>query len=308
MSKHKFAIISFLFAGVLLLFTSGVRAQETEIEQLIKDVSVDNQKGAISSYTYLLKFAFERHKGLAGRKFTRLYEAILPSRFVTNRVYSHQMLLLEDSERRLTAADIMNARKALAKELEKAESDAEKQAEPAQKYEDAGYWTAAFSSNARSVRVDVLKMLQSLQFSNLQRKKQDGIDVATLDFRPKEGSVFDASLSYLLRLEGRFVIDEKNKRVIRIEGFAPGEFDKQKDKPDAERQKELVFLFAQTKVAEGFWFPQTIWLNFGKHPEIFDTIEVQYNFSNYKKADVEIKETIDTPQGTGEPTTGEKQN
>gem|GEM_PF-3897503 len=70
----------------------------------------------------------------------------------------------------------------------------------------------------------------------------------------------------------------------------------------------MIFLFTQTKVPEGFWFPQTIWINFAKHPEMFEAIEIQYNFSAYKKADVDVKDSIETPKDPNATTTEEKKN
>ncbi len=308
MYKQKFAII--LFVSLVLFSASAATAQEdSEIERLIRTVSVDTQRGAISNYTYLMRFSFERHKKMAGRKFTRLYEAILPSRFVTNRIYGHQILLLEDSEKRLTPEDIMIARQNLARELEKAERDAENQPVEAQTFEDGGYWSTSFMNEGKKIKVDILKLLQSAKFSNLQRRKVDGKDIATIDFSPKPDVLLEKTLLYLAKLEGQIKIDETDKRIVRVEGYAPGEFAVQREKPEAERQKEMIFLFAQCKVVEGFWFPQTIMLNFGRHPEIFDPIEVQYSFISYKKASVDVRDTIETPkEPTETPTTDTKEN
>jgi hypothetical protein len=308
MDKQKFVIISFLFVSLVLFSFSDSKAQEAEIDKIIKEVSVDTQKGAISNYTYLMKFSYERHKKLAGRKFTRLYEAILPAKFATNKVYPHQILLIQDSEKRLTEEEIMIARQNLAKELEKAESEADKQPAQAPTFEDGGYWTTSFLNEGKKLKVDIMKLLQNSKFSNLQRKQLDGKDIVTLDFTPRTDAVWEKTMQYLSKIEGQLTIDETDKRVIKVEGFALGEFAAQKDKPDTERQKELVFLFTQTKVSEGFWFPQTIWLNFAKHPEMFEAVEIQYNFSSYKKANVDVKDSIETPKDPNETTTEEKKN
>jgi hypothetical protein len=153
-----------------------------------------------------------------------------------------------------------------------------------------------------------MKLLQCAKFSNLQRRKVDGKDVVTIDFSPKPDVLLDKTLLYLAKLEGQMTINETDKRITRVEGYAIGEFAVQREKPEAERQKEMIFLFSQVKVTEGFWFPKTILLNFGKHPEIFDPIEVQYNFISYKKASVDVKDTIDKPKEPAETTTDVKQN
>ena len=72
MYRPKFAVISFLFASLALSFAPFAKAQDADIDKLIKEVTTDTQKGAIANYTYLMKFSYERHKKMAGRKFTRL--------------------------------------------------------------------------------------------------------------------------------------------------------------------------------------------------------------------------------------------
>jgi hypothetical protein len=153
-----------------------------------------------------------------------------------------------------------------------------------------------------------VKLLENSKFTNLQRKKIDGKDIAIIDFAPNGNPVTDKTLAYLSKIEGQITINETDKRIIKIEGFALGEYAAQKEKAEAERQKGIVFLFMQTKVAEGFWFPQTIWLNFANHPEIFEPIEVQYNFSAYKRANVDVKDSIETPKAPTVTTTEEKKN
>lgn len=294
-SEYIFAlsIIFVLFSGVV-----QVKSQESEIEKLVKEVANDSQKGAIFNYSYLMKVSFERHK-FGGRKFTRLYEAILPSRFSLNRMYSHLFVLLKDSEKMISDEQIMLARKNIAKELEKAESEEEKKPTETEKLpEDGGYWTMGVSANSQRIEVDVVKLLKKARLSNLQRKQIEGRSVVLIEFAPNPASAFEKPLSYLSKIEGQIWIDEIAKRIIKIEGFATGEFAKLKEKTDGERQKEIVFLFSQTKVAEGFWFPQNVRLNFAKHPEIFANIEVEFIFSNYNKGTVEIQYTEDATKTT----------
>ena len=308
MYKYKLVIVFSLFVSLILFSVSNAKAQDAEIDRIIKEVSVDTQKGAISNFTYMMKFSYERHRKLAGRKFTRLYEAILPSKIATDKFYPHQLLLVQNSEQKLTNEEIMIARQNLAKELEKAEREAENQTPQARTFEDGGYWTTSFTNEGRKIKVDILKLLENSKFTNLQRKKIDGKDIAIFDFAPNGNPVTDKTLAYLSKIEGQITINETDKRIIKIEGFALGEYAAQKEKAEAERQKGIVFLFMQTKVAEGYWFPQTIWLNFGNHPEIFEPIEIQYNFSAYRRANVDVKDSIETPKETTAPTTEGKQN
>lgn len=278
-----------LCLAFVLFSVIQVGAQESEIESLIKDVSVDSQRGAIFNYSYFMKFSYQHHK-FGGRKFTRLYEAIIPSRFTLNRTFSHPFVLLEDSERNISAEEIKVARSSIAKEIEKAEAEVDKQSEKAEKpNEDGGYWTIGFSNGSQRVKIDILQLLKNSRLSNLQRKPINGANIAVIDFAPKPEAVFEKSLSYLSKMEGQIWIDEMAKRIIRVEGFAPGTFAEQKEKPDIERQKEAVFLFLQNKVPEGFWFPQTVWLNFAKHPEIFESVQLEFAFSNYKKWGINIE-------------------
>lgn len=291
----------FLLCLTLILISGiTVEAQDSELEQLVKDVSVDSQKGAIFSYSYLMKFSYDRHK-MGGRKFSRLYEAIIPSRYSLNRAYSHPFILLQDSEKTITEASVKYAREAIAKDIMKAESEEEKPLTEKEKpkAEDGGYWTMAFSADSQTVMVDVLKLLKNARLTNLQRKQIDGNEVVVIEFAPNPGAIFEKSLSYLSKIEGQIWIDETAKRIIRIEGFAPGEFAKLKEKTNDERRLEAVFLFSQTKVAEGFWFPQIVWLNFSKHPEIYASFEVEFTFSNYKKGSVDIIYQEDKPKDGG---------
>lgn len=286
-------------AFVLLLGVFQVKSQDSEISKIIQEVSIDSQKGAIFSYSYLMKVSYERHK-LGGRKFTRLYEAIIPSRFSLNRLYTHPYILLRDSEKTVSEDAIRNMRKLIAKEIERAEKEEEKQLSADEKPpEDGGYWTMGFSSESRRIKVDVITLLKNAHISNLQRKQIDGRNVILLEFAPNPASSFDKPLSYLAKIEGQIWIDEIDKRIIKIEGFALGEFAKHKDKLDAERQKEAVFLFAQAKVSEGFWFPQTVWFNFSKHPDIFGDFEVAFTFSDYKKGTVDIQYMEDKLKDAG---------
>jgi hypothetical protein len=275
-------------AFVLISGIQGM-AQESEIESLVKEVSIDSQKGAIFNYSYFMKFSYHHYK-FGGRKFTRLYEAIIPSRFTLNRTFSHPFVLLEDSERNIPAEEIKIARLSIAKEIERAEAEVDKQSAIAEKpNEDGGYWTIGFSNGTHRVKVDILQLLKNSRLSNLQRKPVNGVNVVLIDFAPNPEAVFEKSLSYFSKMEGQIWIDETAKRIIRVEGYAPGTFAAQREKPDIERQTEAVFLFLQSKVPEGFWFPQTVWLNFAKHPEIFESVKLEFAFSNYKKWGVNIE-------------------
>jgi hypothetical protein len=299
---HKIKSVFALFVAFVLFLSIQITAQDTEraeISKIIEAVSEDSQKGAIFSYSYLMKVSYEKHK-FGGRKFTRLYEAIIPSRFSLNRIYAHPFILLKDSEKTVSEDAIRNMRKIIAKEIERAESEEEKKLKDDEKPpQDGGYWTMGFSASSQRVEVNVISLLKNSFLSNLQRKQVDGRSVVTLEFEPNPAASLDKPLSYLSKIEGQIWIDELDKRITRIEGYPRGEFVKQKDKPEMERLKEAVFLFSQTKVSEGFWFPQNVWLNFEKHPEIFESIEVEFSFSEYKKGTVDVQYQEEKPKEAG---------
>ncbi len=278
----------------LMIFSfSAIRLraqQQTEIEKWIDDVCIDNQKEAIFDYTYLLKISYDKRKkgGFGGRKFARTYEAILPSRFTLSKTYTHPLVLIEDSENTVTKDSIDNARKDLVKEMERAESVVDKPGE-VKKNPDGGYWTMQLKANKEKAKVDIYKLMKIADFSNLRNKKLDGRDIITIDFKPQPAFIFDTALNYISKIEGQIWIDKESKRIIRVEGFPVGTFKNIKDKPDTERENEAVLLFLQTRVTDGFWFPKIVRLDFTQHPEIFETIKLDFSFSGYKKASVEIR-------------------
>lgn len=283
----------FVFGIALFMYSvPETKAQETEIEKLIKEVSVDTQKGAIFGYTYFMKFSYHRHKKFgSGRKFTRLYEAILPARFSLKKNYTHPFVLIRDSERAITGEDIDSMRNRLVSELERAESEADAHSSEENERKDGGYWTISFSANGRGVRIDVLKLLENSLIFDLQRGQIEGRNVISLRFSPKTGATWEKSLSYLGKIEGQIWIDDADKRIIRIEGFPLGRFEENKGIPDDERERQAVFLMVQTRVAEGFWFPKHVVADFTKNSEIFDTVRIEFSFTDYKKSSVEVQST-----------------
>ena len=242
-----------------------------------------------------MKISYEKHK-LGGRKFTRLYEAVLPSRFSLNRIFPHPLILLKDSEKPISDEVIRNTRKMIAKEIERAEKEEEKALKADEKpLQDGGYWTMGFSGGSQKIEVNIITLLKTSFISNLQRKQIDGRNFVLLDFAPNPAASFDKPLSYLEKIEGQIWIDEIDKRIVRIEGYPIGELAKNRDKTDDERGKAQVFMFEQAKVPEGFWFPRSVWFNFARHPEIFGDFEVAFTFSDYKKGSVDVQFNEDKP-------------
>lgn len=282
-----------------LLAVCPLVAQTPELGKLIDEVSVDSQKGAIFNYSYQMTVYYNRHK-FGGRRFTKVYEVVLPSRFSLNHNYTHPLILVKDSEREVTDEEVRRTREGIAKEIEKAEKFEEASAQSLQpRREDGGYWAIGFSANARRIRIDVLELLKNSRFSNLRRIPNGTGNIVAVDFEPNPGSNPDMTLSYLSKIEGQIWIDESAKRIIRIEGFAIGEYATLKEKPDSERKEEAVFLFEQTKVSEGYWFPQTVRFNSISHPKIYDPLELEFTFSKYNKASVDVQYQEEKSASTG---------
>lgn len=282
-------ILVFCFC-IIAVFTIRSNAQEIDSENLIREISTDTQKGAVFNYSYMMKVYFQRNKnGKIDKKFTRLYDAILPSRFSLNNTYTHPFILFQDTEKEISAMEIAQMRKELAKKLEKAENEAENQEAKENSNNDGGYWTMRFSYDTLSIKIDVLNLLNNSHLKNFRRKQIDGKEIILIDFTPKQEAVFDKTMLYLSKTEGQIWVDEKDKRIIRIEGFPLGTFETHKNKGETERLEEAVFLFIQTKVKEGFWFPQTVAFNFIKNPEIYDPVKIVFTFSNYRRAGVEVR-------------------
>lgn len=298
MSKKQSVIVILLLTTFVLFSVSNVNAQQDEIESLIKDVSADTQKGAIFGYTYQMKFSYNRRGKLGtGRKFSRMYEAIIPNRFSLKQTYTHPLLLTYDSEKVITNYDVEFMRNRLVEEIERAEREAETNPNAQSDRKDGGYWTIGFRAGDKGVKIDIIQLLENSNFSNMYKTESGGRKIVSLDFSPKTDSTFENTLSYLGKIEGKIWIDEADKRIMKIEGFPLGSFATLKELPVEERIGKTVFLFAQTRVAEGFWFPQDVVVDFTKHPEIFDTVKVEFTFDKYKKSTTEVRSSrMDAPK------------
>lgn len=302
MNKPVFFVV--LLSFIFCISSVGLKAQtQTEIDKLIEEASIDTQKGAIFSYTYQMKVSFNRNKKWGfGRKFTRVYEAIVPSRFTLTKVYTHPMVLIQDSEKQLSDDSIMKARKDLVTELERAENSDDKQSGTNNNVS-GGYWTMQLKSNELRAKVDIFQLLKAAQFSNLQHREIDGRKTITIDFAPKAGAKIERIMDYLTQLEGQIWIDEKTKRITRVEGFYLGTFNALRDKPDAERENQSILLFTQTRIGEDFWFPKIVRLDFTRYPDIFESVRLEFSFSGYKKATVDVKDMIKPPDQATDKTT-----
>lgn len=293
--KHP-PIILLFFILCVLFSVSKIKAQPDEIETLVREVSADTQKGAVFGYTYQMRFSYNRRgKFGAGRRFSRLYEAIIPNRFSLKKTYGHPLLLIQDSEKVITQYDVEFMRNKLVEEIERAEQEAAVEKLESVNRKDGGYWTISFRAGDKGVMIDIVKILETAKLSNLQRSENGGRKIVSIDFHPDPEAKFETALSYLNKIEGRIWIDEADRRIMKVEGFPLGMLEANKDKPDEVRLPETVFLFAQTRVAEGFWFPQTVVVDFTKNPEIFETVRVEFSFDKYRKSSTEVRSSAVEP-------------
>ena len=290
--------------AVILLLSLQAAAQDngnSEIDEMIKAVCTDSQKGAISDYSYQLRISYLRKKSGFDTKFKRLYQAILPSSNTLTRYKRHPFILLEDSRKHITPQDVRNMRQQLSDQLIRMETVAAEKPveETSQKNEDGGYWTINFAADGQNIKINILKLLENSDFSDLEHKTLDNRKVATVDFISKPTADSDGSLSYIGKIEGRIWIDETSKRVVRLEAFPIGKFIENKNKSDLDRQESAVLFFTQTQVREGFWFPRNVTLDFTKSPKLFNAVRLEFDFINYRKPTVEVNGTnIDYPTQT----------
>jgi hypothetical protein len=187
----------------------------------------------------------------------------------------------------------------LVEDIERAEKEAEANINEMPDRKDGGYWTIGFRAGDKGIRIDVIKLLNNATFSNMERSETGGRKVVTLDFGPKPDATFNADLSYLSRIEGKIWIDEADRRIMKIEGFPVGWLAELRDKSDEERQQKMVFLFSQTRVAEGFWFPKDVLIDFTKNSYMFDAVRLEYSFDKYRKSTTEVRSsTMESPKDT----------
>ena len=106
-----------------------------------------------------------------------------------------------------------------------------------------------FRPTGKRVKVDILQLLKNMQLSNLQRKQVDGKALSPSILRRKPNAVLEKTLSYLSKIEGQILIDETDKRIIRVEGFAPGEFARTKrTKPKPNGRRKWFFSFRRRRL------------------------------------------------------------
>ncbi|MFN6964116.1 MAG: hypothetical protein ACK4S4_10170 [Pyrinomonadaceae bacterium] len=293
--------ICLLFAVTSILTLTALPAvgQSADLAKLLADASVDTQRGAVLEYSYQLRVYYKRHK-FGGRKFTRIYEAILPSRLARERNIAHPLILISDSEYELSTAYIQREREEAAARLLRLETEGESGKVSEGPADDGGYWSIAFGANEQKVRFDILSLLRSIRPASSEQAQWNGRPVTVVVFAPAQDATLEPHLRYLSKIQGQIWIDNATRRIFRVEGYPAGSFDAVRAAAYDERAASAVLRFEQTLVSGRYWFPSVARLNFAGHPEIYDEIELEFAFSNYRKAsvDVEYRENTSTTEGS----------
>jgi hypothetical protein len=298
----KFRILSCLI--ILLVTNLFISAQEKiDVDLLMKEVTVDTQQNAFAGYFYKMEFVRVKKNLIGKSKLIKRYEVLLPSFIPKNKVYQHPLLLVYDSSTSISAIDIVNSRNDIVKGLEKIETSTDTKLSKKNKdINTAGYLTLRAGSNVvgkQSLNIDLLELINGSEFSAPKEIEINGRDVISIDFRPKTGIEIDLSLFYLKQIEGTVLIDKTDKRIMEIEGFPLGTLEKSRDLKDKKREEARVFHYLQTRVPEGFWFPQIVTLDFIDVANSFNDlpVRIEFKFSDYRRFDTEVKSVEMDPRG-----------
>ncbi|MEZ5306011.1 MAG: hypothetical protein R2684_02580 [Pyrinomonadaceae bacterium] len=278
------------FLVALLLVLVGfyaINAQEPAGENydaLIKEAAIAGANTAMAGYGYEMRFVRERKKFFGVAKLTRRYKTILPDKIPNDAIYTHPMLLIYDSGKDLSSADISKERNRIVKELDKLEKQSRKNAGTENAYSPSdGYVTFGADENTvggQGLKIDILELVNMSKFSNPREIEKEGRKTIVFDFAAKEGIKPEKELFYLELIEGTLAIDLADKRVVQIEGFA-----KSKDGDAASGERLRVLYFEQFRTPDGFWFPKTAELDFIKQADKFNSlpVKVAFLFEKYTK-------------------------
>lgn len=290
----RFRNCRFIVLGIcVLFFFFSAAAQESKIDSLIAAASANSQKNALADYTYEMRLVRRSKWG----KNSWLYEAILPSHIPANRIFRHSLILIKQNDRPIPFEFLDSNRRTAIKELEDSERETTTDKPKKDSQEDGGYTTISYKSandSRKDFQVDLLKLLKICDFSNLKKEDFNGRETFIIEFKPKEDAVLRNGLAYFTKMRGAIWIDEKDKRIIRVEGFPLKTDNEKKAKNNIEKEKingekEMVFLYSQILIREGVWFPQKVRLNFINHPELQNgyAYDTEYEFGKYQHLRVE---------------------
>ena len=288
MTFIRISAICCLLVATIAFPVSMVGQETDEIASIIKDVSIDGYPIAMSGYSYEMEFVRVKRSLIGRSKIKRRYKALLPSRIPPGRLYKHPLLLVYDSTRILTASDIIAERGRIVERLDSVESESEIESDTdADDSKTDGYITLRADSNTvgdQALRIDLLKLLETAEFSKLKRFVRYGRKTISLEFKPSGAKELNEELFYLGLIEGIVFIDEIDKRIVQVEAFPAGGMKKYGSLPEKERNTHRVFYFLQKRMPQGFWFPYRAELNFIEFPYDFKNlaVTVQFTFSDYK--------------------------
>ncbi|MDH3492370.1 MAG: hypothetical protein OEM82_02380 [Acidobacteriota bacterium] len=292
--------IAGIFAFAICLPTLISAQAPLVIDDLIREVSVDRHEGAFAGYSYEMEFVMRRSALFGTSKLRRKYEVILPSVLPKNRLYTHPLLLTYDSSRNIHSADISDEKRRIVKKLEQMENgEIEYPDEDDVNKNQGGYVTLRADKNTvgkQSLRIDLVELLNNAVLTEPREVTVNGRKMISVEFRPNKDVTPAADLFYLAHIEGVILIDLADRRIAAVEGFPVGKLEEMKQKPPAERELSSSFFYLQTRLPEGFWFPQKIKLDFLDAPPEFKDLEVaiEFFFSEYKRFDVQVRSvTVD---------------
>ncbi len=291
-------------AVFVLILTSLIKAQEPiEVESLINDILSEDQQSALLGYTYHLEFIRSKKTFYGKDRLTKRFEAILPARFAVKRTYKHPLLLVYDSNRLITAQEIIQRRNEIVEKLEQMENAPDLNENAQSGSETKGYVILSADENTvgkQRLSIDVAELLKKSVYRNPKNLLINGRNVISVEFKPAANIKPENTLFYLSLIEGTILIDKNDRRIIEIEGFPVGRSDQYKTLPPLEREKFRVFYYKQIKVDRSHWFPQEAKLNFMEFPKEFNDLDVkiEFTFSNYKRFKVDV-ESVDLESKEG---------
>lgn len=312
MISRQRVFLIFRFAGLFAIAISipiFVSAQNPiALDDLVREVAIDRHEGAFAGYSYEMEFVMRRSALFGTSKLKRKYEVILPSVLPKNRLYTHPLLLTYDSTRKLLPADISDEKRRIVKKLEQMErGEIEYPEEEDANKNQGGYVTLRVDKNTvgkQSLRIDLVELLNRAVLSETKEVTVNGRKMLSVEFHPDKSVVPPADLFYLAYIEGVILIDLEDRRIVHVEGFPVGRLEVMKQRSPADRELSSSFFYRQTRVPEGFWFPQTVKLDFLDAPPEFKDLDasVEFFFSNYKRFDVQVRSvTVDAVE-EAEPT------
>lgn len=295
-----------VYAVFVLLFSiCAASAQEKiNVESLLSEAALDKNKNAIADYTYRMEFVRRvRNGGKIKNKSSQLFEIILPSQIPSYRVLQHPLMLIAKNGKSLPSDILREKRMQLSRALELLENESEKfeLKIPAKDF-DGGYFSFNIRKDlvgAEGAQIKILPILENSHFDNAQIVERNSRKTVLLEFKLKDENNLPRNLAYLSKLEGLIWIDQEDKRVTRLEAFPAGLLTQLKSKTDEERSWESTLLYVQTRVGDGYWFPQCVRLNFLKNPKLLNgtATELEYNFKEYKRFRVEMNNlTVTLPK------------